>query len=62
MTNVFFITNDWDDSTLDVSNQSWVNDGRCCFKTEQEAIGAIIHREMIAPDEKGRLTVLTYKA
>ena len=61
MTKAFFVKNDWNNDTLDVSNQAWVNDGRCVFKSEAEALEAIKHREMLAASEAGRLSVLSYE-
>jgi hypothetical protein len=57
----YFITNNWNSDTLDVNNQAWVNDGRCVFNSDAEVQEAISHREMIAPDEAGRLSVLSFE-
>lgn len=61
MTKAFFVENYWNNDTLDINSQSWVNDGRCVFKSESEALEAIEHREMVAPEEAGRLSVLSYE-
>lgn len=54
---VYFIKNDWNSDTLCATEQAWVNDGRCTFASEAEAVAALKHREMIAPDEKSRVRV-----
>lgn len=61
MTKAFFVKNNWNNDTLDTNNQLWVNDGRCVLNSEAKALEAIAHREMVAPGEAGRLSVLSYE-
>ena len=57
----FFVKNDWDDRTLDPVNDSWVNDGRCSFESEDQAQAAIRHYENQHPEDAGRLIIISYK-